>query len=115
MSHTFHLGLLCQISCLGLLYARAQTSQVTKSLYTSEYTIFKRLLRELRTQKGLTQVQLAQVLGMPQSFVSKYETGERRLDLIEIRVVCECLGMTLSEFVQDFEARLPKAKRRGMG
>ena len=86
---------------------------MTKSIHTAEYSILKRLLRELRTQKGLTQVQLAEDLGKPQSFVSKYEMGERRLDLIEIRAVCECLDVTLSELVMDLEARLAKAKKGG--
>ena len=86
---------------------------MTKSIHTAEYSILKRLLRELRTQKGLTQVQLAEDLGKPQSFVSKYEMGERRLDLIEIRAVCECLDVTLSEFVMDLESRLAKAKKGG--
>jgi hypothetical protein len=43
---------------------------------------------------------------MPQSFVSKYETGERRLDLVEVRQVCKSLGTTLPAFVKKFESRL---------
>ena len=48
----------------------------------------------------------------PQSFVSKYEIGERRLDLIELREVCAALGVPLLEFVKQFEEILPKSKRR---
>ena len=87
--------------------------QVSKSTFTSEYAVFRGLLRELRTRKGLTQVQLSETLGMPQSFVSKYETGERRLDIVEIRLVCKSLGIALPAFVKKFEARLPESKKRG--
>jgi len=51
---------------------------------------------------------------MPQSFVSKYETGERRLDVIELRAVCEALGTTLSTFVKRFEAKIGQPKRGGV-
>jgi hypothetical protein len=50
---------------------------------------------------------------MPQSFVSKYETGERRLDVIELRNVCQSLGATLVSFAKKFEERLPEAKKVG--
>ena len=50
---------------------------------------------------------------MPQSFVSKYETGERRLDMVEVRAVCASLGVTLSAFVKKLEARLSDSKQGG--
>jgi len=62
-----------------------------------------RLLRQVRTEAGLRQVDLAKKLRQPQSFVSKYESGERRLDLLELRQVCEALGISLSDFVRRFE------------
>lgn len=86
---------------------------MSKSIFTSEYAVFRDLLRELRTEKGLTQVQLSESLGMPQSFVSKYETGERRLDMIEVREVCQSLGTTLAAFAKKLETRLPKSKKGG--
>lgn len=52
------------------------------------------LLRELRRGAGLTQVEVARRLDVPQSFVSKYESGERRLDVIELRHVAEAIGTT---------------------
>ncbi len=61
------------------------------------------LLREVGRESGLTQVQVAQALGLPQSFVSKYESGERRLDLLELRAVCKVLGIPVTEFVKRFE------------
>jgi transcriptional regulator with XRE-family HTH domain len=53
------------------------------------------LLRQARTEAGLTQEQVAKTLGRPQSFIAKYELGERRLDILELRQVCEALGVTL--------------------
>jgi len=84
---------------------------VSKSIFTAEYDLLRLLLKELRTQKGLTQAQLSGALGLPQSFVSKYETGERRLDVIEARVVCEALGTTLSSTVRKYESRLAALKQ----
>ncbi len=61
------------------------------------------LLREIRQAAGLRQADLAAELGLPQSFVSKYETGERRLDFLELRAVCFAVGVTIEEFVRRFE------------
>jgi transcriptional regulator with XRE-family HTH domain len=61
------------------------------------------LLRQLRQDAGLTQVELALKLGKPQPFVSYYESGARRLDLLELRQVCGVLGISLVEFIERFE------------
>lgn len=63
----------------------------------------RKLLRTIRTEKGLRQVDLAERLGQPQSFVSKYESGERQLDFVEVAQVCEALGISLADFVRRFE------------
>ncbi|MBM7416843.1 MULTISPECIES: helix-turn-helix transcriptional regulator [Nocardiaceae] len=78
-----------------------------KSIYSAEYQQLCALLRQLRLDAGLTQVEVARRLGEPQSFVSKYESGERRLDIIELKYVAEAIGSELrviAEFVE---------KRRG--
>jgi transcriptional regulator with XRE-family HTH domain len=64
------------------------------------------LLKEVRNEAGLRQADLAERLGQPQSFVSKYESGERRLDILELRQVCQALGVPLREFVRRLEERL---------
>jgi transcriptional regulator with XRE-family HTH domain len=48
---------------------------------------------QARTEAGLTQTQLATTLKRPQSFVSKYESGERNLDVVEFVSVCSALGV----------------------
>ena len=54
----------------------------------------------------MTQDYLAQKLNQPQSFVSKYESGERRLDILELREVCAALGVSLSDFLRRLEDSL---------
>jgi transcriptional regulator with XRE-family HTH domain len=57
-------------------------------------------LRSARKSAGLTQAELARQLKRPQSFVSKYESGERRLDILELRDICNALGIGLIPFVK---------------
>lgn len=64
------------------------------------------LLREVRLKVGLRQVDLANRLGTPQSFVSKYETGERSLDIMELLSICNALGLPLTDLIQKLEERL---------
>ena len=74
-----------------------------KSLFTPAQEKLQSLLRQVRLGAGLRQSDLAAKLGQPQSFVSKYESGERRLDLLELRRICQAVGMSLTEFVARFE------------
>jgi transcriptional regulator with XRE-family HTH domain len=68
------------------------------------------LLRKFRKDKGIRQVELAQKLGVPQSFISKYESGDRRLDILELRQVCDAIGISLQKFIQELENSLNEAK-----
>jgi transcriptional regulator with XRE-family HTH domain len=72
---------------------------VEKSIYSAEYQQLCVLLRALRREAGLTQVEVAKRLDVPQSFVSKYETGERRLDVVELQHVAAAIGTTLERVV----------------
>jgi transcriptional regulator with XRE-family HTH domain len=78
---------------------------VDKSIYSAEYQRLCALLREMREEAGLTQVQVAERLDEPQSFVSKYESGERRLDVIELGQVAEALGSHMRVLLGRFEPR----------
>lgn len=73
-----------------------------------DQTILQEMLRELRANAGMRQSDLAHKLGVTQSMVSKYEVGERRLDVLEIRNICRLLGITLVEFADKLERRLDK-------
>lgn len=75
-------------------------------LDVSERRALLRVLRRMRDDAGLTQAELAARLGKPQPFVSRYETGERRLDIVELRRICHACGWSLGEFVARFEHEL---------
>jgi transcriptional regulator with XRE-family HTH domain len=60
------------------------------------------LLREVRLQAGLTQSALAERIGQTQSYVSKYESGEQRLDLIELEVICNAVGISLRDLIDRY-------------
>ncbi len=79
-----------------------------KSIYTREYTAFLRLLRRTREAAGLTQIGLAEAVEKSQSFVSKVERGETRLDIIQLRTVLAAFGTTLSAFAVQLERELKK-------
>ena len=63
-----------------------------KTLRSAEHTRFLALLIQARRKAGLTQQQLARKLGRPQSFVAKYENGERRIDLIEFASIARAMS-----------------------
>ena len=79
-----------------------------KSTHTPEYKVMLKLLRELRDQKGMYQSDLAERLDVPQSYVSKSENGERRLDLLEVRLWCIAVGVPFVEFSRELDKRLRK-------
>ena len=67
------------------------------------------LLRQMRKNAALDQTELANKLDRPQSYVSKYEIGERRLDLVDVYLITDALGMPFPEFAKAFD----KAVKRG--
>jgi len=74
-----------------------------KSIFSEGQEKLQKLLRRARIDAGLNQADLAERLGRPQSFVSKYESGERRLDLVELRQICQALKISLTDFVRKFD------------
>ena len=77
-----------------------------KNIYTKQRTQLVTLLRELRLEAGLTQTELAARIEKDQTLVSKFESGERRLDILEIREICLVLGITFEEFARRLEKAL---------
>jgi transcriptional regulator with XRE-family HTH domain len=78
-----------------------------KSVFTREYGQFLAALIDARKAKHLSQQELAARPGKPQSFVSKYERGERRLDVIEFLYVARALGLSATEIISDLESKPP--------
>ncbi len=76
------------------------------SLHSSRYQIFRTLLVEARCASGLTQVQAAERLGKPQSFISKYERGERRLDFSEFIEIADLFGIDVIDFIEKYRSEL---------
>lgn len=88
---------------------------MSKTKFTKADDAFRDLLKDLRLARKLTQAALAKRLGLPQSYVSKYETGERRLDFVETAHVCEALGISVEDFVAAFRSKLTKGRRAKVG
>lgn len=80
------------------------------SIYTPEYTVLISCLKDLRIQSKMTQQELATYLGCSQAYISKYEQGQRRLDIIEVRNICIQLGSSLPKLVDEYEQRLEERK-----
>jgi transcriptional regulator with XRE-family HTH domain len=83
-----------------------------KSPFTPEYRVVLSLLREIRGSAKVTQLELAKRVEETQSYISKLERGEVRLDLIQLRTICQALGTNLPSFVTLLEERLEKKQRR---
>ena len=69
--------------------------------YSPRSERFRELLRQARVDAGLTQVELAEKLGKPQSYVSKAELGERKLDFLETLDFCVACGKDVGELVRE--------------
>ena len=87
---------------MGYLGVSAKT-RTLKPLHSKAHRKLCILLRQVREERGMTQSALAEKLEVPQSFVSKVESGERRLDILELRQVCLALDVPLRKVVQRLE------------
>lgn len=85
---------------------------MTSAIWGNQQTTFQKTVRSLRLEAGLTQTELSKLLGKPQSYVSKYESGERRLDIIELREVCVRCGISLHSFALRLEQDLVKEGKK---
>jgi transcriptional regulator with XRE-family HTH domain len=85
-----------------------------KSIYSEEYQHFLKKLKEARRTAGLSQIDMAARLGegATQSFVSKCERGERRIDIAELRAFCQAIGVPLVEFVESVEREIEATTRQ---
>jgi transcriptional regulator with XRE-family HTH domain len=82
-----------------------------KSIHSASYAIFLKVLKKTREDAGLTQTQLAQKIGETQTFISKCERGERRIDVVELRTFCQAFGVSLQQFVAVLERSMRRGKR----
>lgn len=70
-----------------------------RSTHSTEYRAFLRLLRRARKEAGMTQQEVAKALRLPQSQVSRCESGERRVDVIELLAFARVYRRPLTDFV----------------
>jgi len=76
--------------------------KMASSLHTFRYKIFRKLIVEARLEAKVRQIDLAEGLEKPQSFVSKYERGERRLDFIEFIAIAEAINLDVHDFIERY-------------
>ena len=73
-----------------------------KSIWDNSYIQLRYELREIRKEANLTQIELANKLQKHQSYVSKYENGDRNLDFIEVIQVCIACKEKPEDFIKKF-------------
>lgn len=85
---------------------------MANSMHSERYQIFRSLLISARETAGLSQVQVAEGVGRPQSFVSKYERGDRRLDFTEFMELAEVLSIDMQVFIDTYQEKLRAVQRK---
>ena len=100
LRHFQNMSILCIRQYVHITY------WMKKRIYLAQRSRLVSLLREMRVEAGLTQVDLAACIEKDQAYVSRYESGQRRLDVLEVREICQALGIALEEFVKRLEKAL---------
>lgn len=80
-----------------------------KSIHSPEHRELVTLLCDLRLQADLSQTEVAQALGRPQTYVSAVEVGRRGIDLLQVREFCSVYDISFPQFVERYEKRLKAA------
>jgi transcriptional regulator with XRE-family HTH domain len=102
---------MCSYPNLGYAILGYNFSFMKKSFNSKEHKILVELLYQLRISAGFRQVDLASMLKVPQSFISKIESGERRVDLIELRTILKCFNTDIIEFLSELEKKINESKK----
>lgn len=76
-----------------------------KSIHKPEFLLFRTLLREARVAADLSQLTLAERMGLPQAYISAFELGKVRQDFVQIRDWCTACGTTLADLASQFDQR----------
>ncbi|EIE02379.1 helix-turn-helix domain-containing protein [Leptospira licerasiae] len=87
---------------------------MAKTIYTEEYKIFQKLLKKAREDAGLTQVDVADALKTPQSFISKVEAGDRRIDVIEFWNLAKLYKKPVEFFFKFEDKAEHKSKKKSL-
>ena len=99
------------LTCFGLNLFWVNTEQMTHSVHSKEYRKLCNLLVASRKSAGLSQAALASRLNTVQTYVSKYERGERRIDVIELISIAKALNLDIVALVTEINASVDKTAR----
>lgn len=86
-----------EYSVLSYIIEKRRILLIVKSIYTDDYINIISTLRAIRINKNITQVEMAKLLNVTQSFVSKVENRERRLDVVELLTWIDVLGVSVED------------------
>lgn len=86
-----------EYSVLSYIIEKRRILLIVKSIYTDDYINIISTLRAIRINKNITQVEMAKLLNVTQSFVSKVENRERRLDVVELLTWIDVLGVSAED------------------
>jgi ribosome-binding protein aMBF1 (putative translation factor) len=84
-----------------------------KSIFTQKYNRFRELIIRARKTANLKQADLAKKLKKPQSFISKYERGERRLDIVEFLEVTKAIGINPHTIIDELTQNQFNKRKQG--
>ncbi len=83
-----------------------------KSIRSPRYKVFLALLKKKRLESGIVQKDMAKILKTNQGGYSKFETGEIRVDIVQLESLCKTMGISLTEFVTEFETSSRKKSKK---
>ncbi|HZT71839.1 MAG TPA: helix-turn-helix transcriptional regulator [Terriglobia bacterium] len=83
---------------LLLAHSSAARPNLKSKEYVKQYRRFLQKLKQARKDSGLTQAEVSRLIGQPQSFVSKYESGERRVDFVELQFLAKTFDKPIDFF-----------------
>ncbi len=97
----------------GISHSWFENAAMANPMHRPEYTLFREMLTAARIDKGMLQSEVAEALDKNQSYVSKYERGERRLDFVEFLEVAAALNVNVSEFLKHYSKAREKLQKSG--
>ena len=85
---------------------------MTKSRFTPQYARLLERLRALRERKGMQQSDLAKRMGVPQQYISRYEIGETRMDIVQLWLYCRAVGTSFTALCRQLDKDFASESRR---
>jgi len=93
---------------MGEFKAANTLSTMGRYKWSMQESVLLKLLKDVRRESGLSGPAIQKMLKRPNSYVAKVESGEKRLDVLELRELCQACGITLHEFTTRLDDELEK-------